>query len=139
MTQEDEEDYRNTNICRFCEKIFEIDKVSDHRPLTVNYRDPAHSDCKINVMQKQSNYIPFIFNNFSDYDCHLFFKKLVDKNNDKVGFDVIPKINEEYISVTYGCIRFIDSYRFLSNVLDSLVKTLVDNSHKTLKDFEKNG
>ena len=29
-------------------------------------------------------------------------------------------------------IRFIDSYRFLSSGLDSLVKTLVDNSNKTL-------
>ena len=42
-------------------------------------------------------------------------------------------MNEEYISVTYGCIRFIDSYRFLSSGLGSLVKTLVDNWHKTLK------
>ena len=42
--------------------------------------------------------------------------------------------NEEYISVRYGCTRFIDSYRFLSS---SLVKTLVDNSHKTLKDFKE--
>ena len=48
-----------------------------------------------------------------------------------------PKTNEEYISVTYGCIRFIDSYRFLSSGLDSLVKTLVDNSHKKLKNLKK--
>ena len=57
----------------------------------------------------------------------------MDKKNDKVKFDIIPKTNEEYISVTYGCIRFFDSYRFSSNSLDSLVKTLVDNSNKTLK------
>ena len=56
---------------------------------------------------------------------------------DKADFDIIPKTNEEYISVTYGCIRFIDSYRFLSSGLDSLVKTLVDNSHKTLTNLKK--
>ena len=66
-----------------------------------------------------------------------FFKNLVDKKKDKVDFETIPKTNEEYISVTYGCIRFIDSYRFLSSGLDSLVKTLVDNSHKTLKKLKK--
>ena len=66
----------------------------------------------------------------------MFFKKIVDKKNDKVDFDIIPKTNEENNSVTYGCIRFIDSYRFLSSGLDSLVKTLVDNSHKTLKSLK---
>ena len=67
----------------------------------------------------------------------MFFEKLVDKKKDKVEFDIVPKTNEEYISVTYGCIRFVDSYRFLSSILDSLVETLVDNSHKTLKDFKE--
>ena len=65
------------------------------------------------------------------------FKKLIDKTNDKVEFDIIPKTNEEYISVTYGCIIFIDDYRFLSRSLDSLVKTLVDNSNKTLEKLKK--
>ena len=137
MTQEDEEDYKNNNICRFCEKEILSDKVRDHCHLTGSYRGPAHSKCNINVTQKQSNFIPFIFHNFSNYDCHMFSKKLVDKKKDKVDFDIIPKTNEEYLSVTYGCIRFIDSYRFLSNGLDSLVKTLVDNSHKTLGDLKK--
>ena len=39
--------------------------------------------------------------------------------------------------MTYGTIRFIDSYRFLSSSLDSFVITLVDNSHKTMKNFEE--
>ena len=136
MTEEDEEDCRNDNIRRFCEKEILSDKVRDHCHLTGKYRGPALSKCNINVTQKQSNFIPFIFHNFSNYDCHMFFKKLVDKKKDKVDFDIIPKTNEEYISVTYGCIRFIDSYRFLSSGLDSLVKTLVDNSDKRLKDFK---
>ena len=133
MTQEDEEDFRNNNICRFCEKEILSDKVRDHCHLTGSYRGPAHNICNINVTQKQSNFIPFIFHNFSNYDCHMFFKKLVDKKNDKVKFDIIPKTNEEYISVTYGCIRFIDSYRFLSSGLDSLVKNLDEDDFKILK------
>ena len=68
----------------------------------------------------------------------MFFKELVDKKNDKVKLDIIPKTNEEYISVTYGCKRFIDSYRFLSSSLDSLVKTLVDISKNTIKKLKKN-
>ena len=66
----------------------------------------------------------------------MFFKKLVDKKNDKLEFRIIPKTNEEYIAVTYGRIKFIDSYRFLSSSLDSLIETLVDNSQKTLKDLK---
>ena len=137
MTHEDEEDYRDNNICRFSEKEIMSDKVRDYCHLTGKYRGPAHSKCKIIVTQDQSNFIPFMFHNFSNYDCHMFFKKLLDKKNDKVKFDIIPETNEEYISVTFGCISFFDSYRFLSSGLDSLVKTLVDNSHKTLKKLKK--
>ena len=133
MTEEDDKEFKNNNLCRVCKKIFECDKVRDHCHLTGNYRGPGHSIGNINVTQDKSNFIPFIFYNFSNYGCQMFFKKLVGKKKDKVEFDILPKTNEEYISVTYGCIRFIDSFRFLSSSLDSLVKTLVDNSHKTLK------
>ena len=128
MTEEDQEVFKNDNICRFCEKVIESDRVRDRCHLTRKYKGPAHSICNINVTQKQSNFIQFIFHIFSNYDCHMFFKEVVDKKNDKIKFDTIPKTNEEYICVTCGCIRFVDSYRFLSKSLDSLVKTLVDNS-----------
>ena len=113
VTEKDDEYYRNNNICQFCQKNIDCDKVRDHCHLTSNYRGPANSKCNIHVTQKQSNFIPFIFHNFSNYDCHMLFKKLVDKKKDKVKFDIIPETNEEYLSVTHGCIRFIDSYRFL--------------------------
>ena len=136
MTEEGDKDFKNNNICSFCETNIQSDKVRDHCHLTGNYRGPAHNTCNINVKQKDSNFIPYIFHNFSNCDSHMFFKKLVDKKKDKVEFDIIPKTNEEYIPVTYGCIGFIDSFRFLSSSLDNLVKILVDNSHKTVKDSE---
>ena len=101
--------------------------------MTGQYSGPAHSKYNINITQKQSNFIPFIFHSFSNFDCHLFFKRVVDKKNDKVNFEGIPKTNEEYISVTYGCKRFIDSYRFLSCSLDSLVKSLDNDDFIILK------
>ena len=61
---------------------------------------------------------------------------MVDKKNVKVKFDIIPKPNEEYISVTYGCIRFTYSYRFLSVSLDGLVKILKEDDFEILiKEF----
>ena len=124
MTEEDEEVYKNNNICRFCEREILSDRVRDHCHLSSKYRGPAHNTCNINVEQKDSKFIPFAFHNFSNYDCHMFFKRLVNLKNEKVKFDIIPKRNEENISVTYGCIRFIDSYRILSESLDELVKIL---------------
>ena len=100
MTQEDGEDYKKNNICRFCEKFIESDKVRDHCHLTGKYRGLAHSKCNIDVTQDQSNFIPFIFHKFKNYDCNMFFRKLVDKKNERVNFDNIPKTNEEYITVT---------------------------------------
>ena len=38
MTEKDDEKYRNNNICRFCEKDVESDKVGDHCHLTGKYR-----------------------------------------------------------------------------------------------------
>ena len=53
MTEKDEEDYRSNDNCRFCEKNNEADKVRDQFHLTGMKRGPAHSKCKINVIQKQ--------------------------------------------------------------------------------------
>ena len=79
MTDKDEKAYRNNNICRFCETNNVSDKVRDQCHLTGKYRGPAHSKCNINVTQDKSHFIPFIFHNFNNYDCHIIFKKLIDK------------------------------------------------------------
>ena len=61
MTENEEEDYRNNVICRFCETNIEPDKVRDHCHSTKNFRGPAHNTCNTNVTQKQINFIPFFF------------------------------------------------------------------------------
>ena len=75
MTEEDEEHFKNINICRLCERQISIDKVRDHCHLTGKYRGPAHNTCKIKVPQKQRSFIPFVFN-YSGYDNQMFFKKI---------------------------------------------------------------
>ena len=133
VTEDDEEDYTRNKICRFCEKKIEADKVRDHCHLTGKNKRPAHNTCNIKVKQRDSNFIPFEFLNFSNYGYHMFFKRLVDLEKDKVKFKIIPKTNEEYIVVKYGCIRSIDSYRFLAESLDKLVKSLDTDDFNILK------
>ena len=86
MTEKDEEHCRKKKTCRFCEKGMYSDKVRDHCHIRGKYRDPTHIECNKNFPRKQSNFIPFVFHNFSNYDCHLFFKKLVDKKSDLILF-----------------------------------------------------
>ena len=78
-TEEGEENFLINNICRFCEKGKLSDKVRDQCHLKVEYRGTAHSKCNNIVTQQKSNIIPFIFHNFSNYVCHMFFKEMVDK------------------------------------------------------------
>ena len=79
MSEKNEEDYRSNNICRICEKEILSDKVGYHCHLIDKYRGPAHNKCKIVIIQKQNNSFPYVFHNYSKYDCHLVFTKLVVK------------------------------------------------------------
>ena len=47
MTNEDDENCWNTNICRFHVKEILNDKVRDHSHLTGKYRGPAHNVCTL--------------------------------------------------------------------------------------------
>ena len=117
--------------------ILNLTKEKDHCHLNGKYKGPAHNECNLKVKQKDNNFITIGLHNFSNYGFHMFFKTLVDRKKDNVDFEIIPKTDEKYISVRCGCIKFIDTYRFLSSSLDKLVQTLVDNRHKTLKNLKK--
>ena len=53
LTEEDNKNYRDNNICRFREKETIVDKVRCYCHLTGKYRRPALSNCNNNVTQKQ--------------------------------------------------------------------------------------
>ena len=126
MTPEDEKDFMKSTVCWFCEQPVSLeDKVRDHCHLTDKYR-AAHYTCNVKVKRNKSKFIHSMFHNFSNYDCHLFFKTLVDRKPSQVPLQIIPKTNEEDISVTTGCIVFIDSHRILGGSIDLLVISVDD-------------
>ena len=114
ITEEDGEDLKNNNP--FCGEKIESDRIRDPCHPAVKFRKSAHNTCNMNVTQKQCNYfVPFLFHNFNNYDCHLS-KELVDKKNDRVTFDITTKTNEEDISLTcvlLDLLIVIDSYHIV--------------------------
>jgi len=94
-----------------------------------------------------------IFNNLSNYDTHLFIKKIFIKNPEE-NFKCIATNEEKYITFSNEIvlcgknenkdekpelvkreIRFIDSFRFMSTSLDALIKNLDQQQCKNLKKF----
>ena len=72
-----------------------------------------------------SSFVPIFFHNYSGYDSHLIFEQLLTQAY-KMGYEpkLIPKSMENYVSIQVGCLRFLDSYRFLSSGSDKIVKSL---------------
>jgi hypothetical protein len=92
MTECDENHFKDTNICWFCECIA-TNKVRDHDHLTGKYRGVACDKCNVLVRQKYSSFVPIFFHNFSRYDCHLFFRQLFAVKDD-VKITPLPKTDE---------------------------------------------
>ena len=127
------ENYNQTN-CWLCEKEFkpkdvkENPVVRNHCHLTGKFRGLAHNNCNLNARKARTSFVPILFHNFSGYDCHRNFEKLINiatEKNIKINEnDIIAKSSEKYISVKIGCLKFLDSYRFLDASSDKLSMTL---------------
>ena len=94
MTQEDNENFKNSTKCWICDNDY-IDadvKVTDHCHITGKYRGSAHRDCNINVQLNHK--IPAVFHNLKNYDSHLIMQEL-GKFNLKI--NVTPNGLEKYI------------------------------------------
>ena len=144
LTDEEKESYENQDVCYICEKEFCTNKnnkkefksyckVRDHCHYTGKYRGAAHSSC--NLRYKIPKEIPVIFHNGSTYDYHFIIKELAKEF--KGNFECIGENTEKYITLsvpikkahdngktTIYKLKFIDSFRFMSSSLSSLVDNL---------------
>ena len=141
MTKVQKRESARASVFHICLSPFKLHdrKVRDHCHYTGEYRGASHSSC--NLQYKVPSYIPVIFHNLSRYDAHLFIRELSKHTN---RMEVIAKNKEDYISfsikVKVGTradkesieidLRFIDSFRFMSSSLDSLVNNLSRGGHK---------
>ena len=112
-------------------------KIRDHCHYSGLYRRAAHFSC--NLQYKIPSYIPVIFHNLAGYDAHLFIREFAKYTT---GMGVIAKNTKDYISFSIKVevdkyidkegnertkemeLRFIDSIKFMSSSLDSLVSNL---------------
>ena len=142
LTPKEMDRYKRSEKCHICFKPFKEDKpkVRDHCHYTGRYRGPTHTKC--NLQYKIPSYIPIVFHNLSGYDAHLFIKELASSSTEGAKMGVIAKNKEDYISFSIkeevdkyidknGIekskeieLRFIDSFKFMSSSLDSLVNNL---------------
>ena len=117
--------------------------MRDHCHYTGCYRGAAHSLC--NLQYRIPSYISVVFNNLAGYDAHMFIREL-SKYGSHMG--VRAKNTKDYISfllkIEVGShtdkdglerpieidLRFIDSFKFISSSLDSLVNNLARGGHE---------
>ena len=150
LTNEEKESYENQKNCHICRKEFCTDKnnekefklkqkVRDHCHYTGKYRGAAHSICNLNY--KIPKEIPVVFHNGSTYDYHFIIKQLAKEFKDN--FDCLGENTEKYITFSASLkkdldndkanickLKFIDSFRFMSASLSSLVDNLSEISKK---------
>ena len=130
ITEEDNEDFKNSIKCWICDNGF-IDndvKVRDHCHITEKYRRSTHRDCNINLkLNKKSS---AVFCNIKFYDSHLIMRELCKLNLKR---NVVTNGLENYMSFAINnTLGFIGSFQFLSFSLESLVKNLSKDGFQSL-------
>ena len=140
LTDEENKFYKKRKLCYICKKVFSTDddnkkyhKVRDYCHYAGKYREAAHSVCKLSY--KTPNEIPILFLNSFTYGYCLVIKELAKEFEGH--FECLGENIEKYIifsvpikkeldngkTITYK-LKFIDSFRFMSTSLSSLVDNL---------------
>ena len=138
LTYDEEESYEKQKVCYICKKEFSTDKryykVKDHCHYTGKFRGAFHSICVLRY--KIPKEIPVAFHNGSTYDHHFIIKQLAKEF--KGHFDCLGENTEKYVNFSAPIykknddddktiiykLKFIDSFRFTSTSLSSLVDKL---------------
>ena len=122
------------------EKEFKLkQKVKDHCHYTGKFRGAAHSIC--NLRYKILREIPVAFHNGSAYYYHFMIKQLAKEFNGN--FDCLGENTEKCITFSVPIkkeagndkiiiykLKFVDSFRFMSASLSSLVDNLLEINKK---------
>ena len=136
ITNKSKEFFLKAKICWLCDKDFRNmnHKVRHYCKLSGKYLGAAHQSCIDYVNEAdQHKVFPIFYHNFSKYDNHMFFNDLINSKVDKIKFSVIPRTNEEYMCVKYGCNKFLDSMRFQQDSLEKSTESLNDQDCIHLK------
>ena len=146
LTDSQIKEYKKATKCHICLKPFWDEcnrKVRDHCHYTGLYRGAAHSLC--NLKYSIPKYIPVVFHNLAGYDAHLFIRELskymscigaIAKNvEDYISFSINVEVGKYIDKNGIECVkqielRFIDSFKFMSSSLDSLVNNLAKGGHQ---------
>ena len=150
LSDQDLINYNDATKCIICEKDFtgakyttkskaviKNYKVKHYRHFSGKFIGAAHTIC--NLACSNPAFIPVIFHNLSRYDSHFIMQEINSLDCSEI--TLIRKTEEEYIafSKTYRLtddnkveIRFMDSYRFPPESLDTLATNLLDSGKKSL-------
>ena len=146
LTYEENKSYKKQKVCYICKKEFNTDKnafklyhkVRNHCHYTGKYGGAAHSI--FHLRYKIPKEIPVVFHNGSTYDYYFKIKELAKEFEGQ--FKCLGENTEKYITFSVPIkkelnngktiaytLKFIDSFRFMSNSLPNLIDNLSEGFH----------
>ncbi|XP_061712768.1 uncharacterized protein LOC133521721 [Cydia pomonella] len=136
LTSADEETINRTKHCFICNNELLLDCVEHYEWSTGHFEGLAHSFCSSKY--KTPRFVPIFLHNLSNYDAHFIVHAL---NFDEGEISIIPQNKEKYISFSKKIrinrqeisLRFLDSFKFMSESLDKLAHNLEINQFIELR------
>ena len=124
MSKRAEKQIETSTEPQLFEQVFKTTplNVRGHFHLSGHFRGATHSD--FNPKPKQPKFVPIMFHSLSTYQPQQLFETLRRMKKKDVNFDVIAENKETFISMSYDCLGFNDSYRSLRGNLVILGNTL---------------